>query len=102
MAYDDWGTDHPDYSKASGGKARWSDAEIDYIHCWRLKNDQRNNVQSNGKIYAHCRKAIMDDKTNTLAIFHARHIESSVRIRGGFENLAKRECAPLPFNDHFE
>ncbi len=99
ITYNDWGTSHPDYSKASGGKARWSDAEIDYIHQWRLKHDMRSTVQSNGKIYAHCRKAILEDKVNTLPIFHARHIESSGRIRGGFDNLSKREYAPLAYSN---
>lgn len=100
-SYNDWGTAHPDYNKPSSVKARWSDAEIDYIQQWSLQYDIRcRDTMSNGKRYAHCRKAILDDKANTLPIFHARHIESSVRIRGGFENLTKREYAPLAFNDN--
>ena len=78
---EDWGLTHPD--RSSVGKARWTDAEKDYIEEAASALLLENASLYGPKLMSAVLRRIRADKS-TRAIFHARHVLDAGRLRSGW------------------
>ena len=79
-----WGVSHPQYGDPNCKRASWSTTELDYLEkvVTIIGSDAHN-------LMARCLHHIKADP-NAIPIFHTRHVESSDRLKNGYEALLKR------------
>jgi len=85
--YADWGTEHLDYNKSLGSKAKWSQSELLYI--FKAAKGMLKTNPSKTNIVARILSKIKSDPL-ALPVFHARHVLKSDRLRFGYTKIEEK------------